>query len=86
MPIKVPKAWKKDGNYLARKYKFKTFLEALGFINIVGTISEELMHHPDFSLENYNELTLRITSHDKGKLTERDSQLAERINSIMSKR
>jgi len=83
--LKVPKGWKKEGKWLVRKYKFKTFLQALGFLNIVGTIGEELMHHPDAHLENYNNLTLKITSHRQGKLTQKDFELAGRIEKILSK-
>ena len=81
----IPKNWNKEGNWLVRKYKFKNFLEALGFLNIVSTIAEELMHHPDFSLENYNQLTIKTTTHEKGKLTEKDFELAGRINKILLK-
>jgi len=85
MAEKVPKGWKKEGKFLVKNFKFKTFLEAVGFLNIVSTIAEELMHHPDLSLENYNELTIKTTTHEKGRLTEKDSELADRINKILAK-
>ena len=83
--IRPPKGWKKEGKWLVRKYKFKTFMEAIGFLNIIGTVAEELMHHPDIYLENYNELTIRLTTHSKGRLTQRDVELAEKINHVFTK-
>lgn len=83
--VKTPKGWKKQGKWLIRSYKFKTFMEAVGFMNIVATIAEELMHHPDISLENYNELAIKTTTHSKNKLTEKDFELANRINMVPTK-
>lgn len=80
--VKIPKGWKKQGKFLVRTYKFKTFMEAVGFLNIVATIAEELMHHPDISLENYNQLTIKTTTHKSGKLTGKDFELAERIEMV----
>ena len=85
MKMIIPKGWKKKGNWLVRQYKFKTFMEAVGFLNIVATIGEELMHHPDISLENYNQLTIKTTTHKSKKLTQKDFELAERIEMIPRK-
>ncbi len=83
MVDKTPKGWAKEGKFLVKTFKFKTFIEAIGFLNIVGTIAEELMHHPDFSLEKHSQLTIKTTTHEKGKLTEKDFELAERVNKIL---
>lgn len=83
--IKVPKGWKNEGKRIARTYKFKTYMEAIGFLNIVATIGEELMHHPDIYLENHNELTIKTTTHEKGRVTAKDFELISRIEMIPRK-
>ena len=84
MAEKIPAGWKREGKWLARKMKFKTFLDAVGFVNIVSTIAEEAMHHPDIEIKNYNEVVLKTTTHKAGKLTEKDFQLAGDINKMLS--
>ncbi len=80
-----PKGWKKEGKFLVKKYKFKNFIEAVGFVNIISTIAENLNHHPDVYLENYNQLTIKTTTHKKGELTDQDFELAEKIDKAFSK-
>ncbi len=82
MSTSAPKNWKKEGKFLVKKFKFKNFIETIGFVNIVATIAESLNHHPDIHLENYNQLTIKTTTHDKGCLTEQDFELARRIDKI----
>ena len=78
----IPKGWFKEGKHITRTFKFKTFLEALGFLNIVATISEEIMHHPDIELHDYNKLTIKSTTDDQNKVTEKDIELARRVNMV----
>ena len=82
---RFPQGWKKEGKFLVKKHKFKNFIEAVGFINIIATIAEGLDHHPDIYLENYNQLTVKTTTHDKGRLTEQDFELASKIDKAFSK-
>ena len=74
--------WKKQGHFLVKKIRFKTFVEAVGFVNIVATIAEELSHHPDITIKDYNFVEIKTSTHKAGKLTEKDFELAEHINRI----
>lgn len=78
----IPKGWRKEGKCLVRTFRFKTFMEAVGFLNIVATIAEELIHRPDIALHDYNKLTIKITTRDKGKITDKDTELAHRVNLV----
>ena len=49
------------------------------FVGRVATLAEEANHHPDFLIE-YDRVTLTLTSHDSGGLTERDFRLARKID------
>ncbi|HLI46378.1 MAG TPA: 4a-hydroxytetrahydrobiopterin dehydratase [Geobacterales bacterium] len=82
--LKALKEWKLEDNYLVRRLQFKDFVSAVQFINKLVPIAEELEHHPDLELKDYNKLTIRLTTHDEGGITELDFQLAKRIEEILS--
>lgn len=86
--IKVPKGWKVDasGKSMSLAVETKDFLEAVGLINAIAPIAEEVEHHPDFHLERWNQLRITTYSHDVGKLTGRDEGLALRINEVLARR
>ncbi len=71
---------REDGQ-LTTERKFKDFKSALAFANQVGEIAEELNHHPDM-LVQWGKITLSVMTHDKGKLTELDFELAKKINAL----
>jgi len=55
-------------------------MPAINFVNRIARLAEAANHHPDITI-NYNKVTLALTSHDSGGITERDLALAGRINS-----
>ena len=71
--------WQREGQRIRRVYSFAGFKEAMAFVNRVADLAEAADHHPDI-LVNYNRVTLTLTSHDSGGLTERDFRLASRID------
>lgn len=71
--------WERLGDALLRQYSFPGFKEAMRFANRVATVAEELNHHPDILIE-YDTVTLTLSSHDAGGITERDLRLAARID------
>jgi 4a-hydroxytetrahydrobiopterin dehydratase len=64
---------------LTRTIKFDDFKAALDFVNLVGDEAEQLDHHPDIDIR-WNKVTLTLSTHSAGGLTERDFTLAHRIN------
>lgn len=66
---------------LAREFKFDDFKSALEFVNKVGELAEEQKHHPDISL-GWGFVSVWLTSHDAGGITDRDRKLAEIIDQI----
>lgn len=71
--------WELVGNAIRKPYKFADFKSAMAFVNRVAVLAEEVDHHPDFLIE-YDRVTLTLTSHDSGGLTERDFRLARKID------
>ena len=70
--------WERAGDRLRRVYTFPTFPAAIAFVNRVAEVAESLDHHPDITIE-YTRVTLSVTTHDAGGLTENDFTLASRI-------
>ncbi len=75
-------AWTLQGEAITRTFTFEDFAEAVGFVTRVGVVAERIFHHPDIDIR-WNKVTLSLTSHDVGGLTERDVELASRIDSFV---
>jgi 4a-hydroxytetrahydrobiopterin dehydratase len=69
------------GNAIRREYQFKDFLEAMAFVNEVAESAEAANHHPDIDIR-YNKITLVLTSHDSGGVTQRDLRMAKQISDL----
>lgn len=67
-----------DDNSLQKVFRFKTFRAAMAFVNSVAEIATQARHHPDI-LIRYNRVTLTLTTHEAGGLTERDLQFARDV-------
>ena len=70
--------WQQDGRSIRRLYEFDGFRAARMFVNRVADLAEELNHHPDILL-GHHQVTLTLTSHDLGGITERDVRFARRL-------
>ncbi len=77
----LPPAWTTDGTTLFFERTFGDFVEAIAFVNQLVEPAEVLGHHPDI-IVNYNRVSLSLTTHDAGGLTELDFQLAEQISAL----
>jgi 4a-hydroxytetrahydrobiopterin dehydratase len=74
--------WERQGDKLRREFTFANFTEAFGFMASVALIAERLFHHPEWS-NVWNRVTIEITNHDAGGLTELDFEFAEKVNSLL---
>jgi len=70
-----------DGLAIEKRFKFKNFRDAVSWMMRAAFEAEALDHHPEWS-NVYNTVSVRLTSHDAGKLTEKDTKLAERMEAI----
>ena len=79
----LPAGWslEKDGKALLRRFEFKDFSAAFGFLTQVAMHAEKVDHHPEFT-NVWNRVDFRLTSHDSGGVTDRDRKLAEAINRL----
>ena len=73
--------WVVEGKELHLTRKFKDFLEAIAFVNQLVEPAEKAGHHPDLAI-SYNKVTVSLTTHDAGGLTEKDFNLAQVISHL----
>lgn len=73
--------WHFNSDGIEKKFQFKNFTEALGFIVKVGVISEKMNHHPEL-FNVYNKVNIRLTTHDAGGVTDKDIKLASEIDQL----
>jgi 4a-hydroxytetrahydrobiopterin dehydratase len=78
----APAGWNVVAGKLHRELEFHDFVEAFGFIAMVAVLAEKANHHPDWS-NSWNKVVIDLTSHDAGGLTDRDYELAARINKAL---
>ncbi|MGJ7041747.1 4a-hydroxytetrahydrobiopterin dehydratase [Shinella sp. BE166] len=74
-----------DGIAIEKKYKFKTFREAFGFMTEGALAAEKFNHHPEW-FNVYNRVEVRLTNHDAGGLTELDIKLATAMDKAAGER
>ncbi len=70
-------------NAIVRVFKFKTFSEAFAFMTRVALAAEKAGHHPDWS-NSYNTVTIRLSTHDAGGLSDKDITLAGAIDKLLA--
>lgn len=78
------RGWKHIGNSMEKKLVFDDFIEAMKFINTVAVVAQEAKHHPEWC-NVYNKVTITLTTHDAGGITQKDIDLAKGIDLLEDK-
>lgn len=75
--------WQHDtaAKAITRSFRFADFTEAFGFMARVALKAEKLGHHPDWS-NSYDTVTITLSTHDAGGLTDKDLRLAAEIDKV----
>jgi len=73
--------WQRHGDSIARTFVFQNFPAAMAFVNAVAEIAEAAQHHPDIDVR-WNKVTLALTTHDAGGLTDKDFALAKQCDAL----
>ena len=74
--------WTPENNSLYRKFIFRDFNAAFSFMTRVALIAEKLGHHPTWT-NTWNSVEIWLSTHDAGNImTEKDHQLAAKINEV----
>jgi len=70
--------WSLSGGALQRTFVFEDFVAAMAFVSRVAELAEALQHHPDI-LIRYAKVTLTLSTHDAGGISERDFAFASQV-------
>lgn len=74
--------WERQGDTLVKVHKGKGFVGALAFVNAVGYLAEAANHHPDIDIR-WDTVTLRLSTHSEGGITQRDLDTAKQIDALL---
>lgn len=77
--------WKLDGGELAKTFVVRSFAHAVLFVGAIGQLAEAADHHPDLSIHGYRHVTVRLSNHREGGITEKDFALATQIEALPHK-
>ncbi|MFB5661323.1 4a-hydroxytetrahydrobiopterin dehydratase [Alteribacillus sp. HJP-4] len=74
--------WKrKDAKTLGKIYTFDQFLTGISFVDELSKYAEEVQHHPKIIID-HTDITVHLSTHDEGGITEKDTDAAQKFNSL----
>lgn len=68
--------WTETSDAIQRTFQFDDFKQSMDFVKKVADHAEEVQHHPDI-LIRYNKVTLTLSTHDAGGITDKDFEFAK---------
>ena len=71
--------WTREGGEITRTFAFASYLAGIAFVDKIALDAEAANHHPDIFI-GWRKVTLRLTTHSKGGLTEKDIALAQKCD------
>jgi 4a-hydroxytetrahydrobiopterin dehydratase len=74
--------WELEGQEIKRTFIFRDFKQSIAFLVQVAILAEKANHHPDISI-NWNKVSLALSTHSAGGLTEKDFDMARSVNSCL---
>jgi 4a-hydroxytetrahydrobiopterin dehydratase len=75
--------WERDGDTIRREYQLEGFREAIDLIVRIADLADAANHHPELT-NVYSKLTVVLTTHDAGGITQKDLDLAAAIEAVAS--
>ena len=74
--------WERSGDAISKRYELDDFKGSVDFVNRLLPEAEGMNHHPDLEI-SWNKVTVTVTTHSEGGLTDNDFELAKRIDSVV---
>ena len=71
-----------DNRTILRTFTFKNFDEAMAFVSHVAKIAQTENHHPDINLHDYKKVTISLSTHAIGGLSENDFIVAAKVDAV----
>ncbi len=79
--LRQARGWKRSGAEIRKTVRKKDFVHAMAFVNAVALLAERANHHPDIDIR-WNTVSLTLSTHSAGGLTQKDFDLARAINAV----
>jgi len=79
--LKNLKGWSVENGQLHKLYTLKDFKEAMAFVVRVALIAEPMDHHPDIDIR-YKRVTINLSTHSEGGITDKDFTQAAEIDAV----
>jgi 4a-hydroxytetrahydrobiopterin dehydratase len=73
--------WERDGDAIRKTFEGEDFMSSVGLVDRLAPVAEEMNHHPDLEI-SWNKVTVSLSTHSAGGLTENDFELASRIDGL----
>jgi 4a-hydroxytetrahydrobiopterin dehydratase len=83
--LKTVPIWSKRRQTILRTFKFKGFLKGIDFVNRIAAKAQKMNHQPDMDIR-FDQVTLTLTTHDEGGITEKDFSVALQCDEVFSKK
>jgi len=80
----IDASWILKGKFIHRDFIFKDFIEAFSFMTSVAFLSEKANHHPNWK-NAYKKVSIALSTHEVDGLTEKDFELASKIDRLVKK-
>ena len=78
----IPHGWSIQEDHLMREFEFDDFDQAKTFVDKISGICEAKNHHADLHF-GWGYVVVELFTHDEEKITEKDTEMARRINALM---
>jgi 4a-hydroxytetrahydrobiopterin dehydratase len=76
--------WSLADGKLHREYRFRDFVEAIGFLASASMVVQEMDHHPEWS-NVYHRVSIDLVTHSAGGVTPMDVKLATRLEELAAR-
>jgi 4a-hydroxytetrahydrobiopterin dehydratase len=73
--------WARRGAVLTKTFSFDRFADGIRFVDRLARVADDMNHHPDIDVR-YTKITIMLSTHDAGGITEADLRLAEKIETV----
>ncbi len=73
--------WELEGDAIEKQFQFDDFSGSVDFVNRLTPVANEMNHHPDLAI-SWNKVTVTLSTHSEGGLTDNDFKLAQQIDGL----
>lgn len=73
--------WERVDDAIEREFEFDDFVQAFGFMTSCAIVAQSMNHHPEWS-NVYRTVSVRLSTHDAGGLTDLDFDLASKMSEL----